>query len=378
MGFSDIVHGVLDVAGFIPVVGVVADVANAAVYAAEGDWGNAALSAMSAIPVVGDAAAVAGKSIKMISKISKASEKALSKAKKMKSLFAAMKGRAKTGAKKILKKLNRKQKARKQKKEAKKECTDGKCFTGDTLVYTKQGLCPIKEIRKGDDIYSRNMQTGEIAVQKVAEVFQTEAHTIHHIWLDGMEELKATAYHPVFVKEKGWVSAINLQEGNLLETLKGTAQVTKLEKTRHEEPVKVYNFHVQDWESYFVSEKCVYVHNGEGHENSGKYEVGPYKGIRGKRWLDAHHVGQKAVMKKFVEGYDPKTAPCINVPKIGHTILGPRGIVSRSTKGIKSARQLLARDIRELRRVYPKIPNSALRELIDMNKKMYPEMRKPR
>ena len=47
-----------------------------------------------------------------------------------------------------------------------------------------------------------------------------------------------------------------------------------------------------------------------------------------------------------------------------------------STKGITNARQLLARDLFELKRVYPDIPNSALKELIDMNKKMYPEMRK--
>ena len=32
--------------------------------------------------------------------------------------------------------------------------------------------------------------------------------------------------------------------------------------------------------------------------------------------------------------------------------------------------------VRELRRVYDDIPNSALKELIELNKKMYPEMRK--
>jgi hypothetical protein len=80
-------------------------------------------------------------------------------------------------------------------------------------------------------------------------------------------------------------------------------------------------------------------------------------------------------MKDLVKNYDPDTAPAINVPKVGHTISGPKGIVSRSTKGIDNARQLLARDIRELRRVYDDIPNSALKELIDLNKKMYPEMR---
>ncbi|SIR55025.1 hypothetical protein SAMN05880580_1356 [Priestia flexa] len=32
--------------------------------------------------------------------------------------------------------------------------------------------------------------------------------------------------------------------------------------------------------------------------------------------------------------------------------------------------------IRELRRVYDDIPNSALKELIELTKKVYPEMRK--
>ena len=110
---------------------------------------------------------------------------------------------------------------------------------------------------------------------------------------------------------------------------------------------------------------------------SGKYQVGAYQDIKGVEGLDAHHVGQKALMKKLVADYDELTAPAINVPKLGHTKRHPeRGIVSRSTKGITNARQLLARDLFELKRVYPDIPNSALKELIDMNKKMYPEMRK--
>lgn len=116
---------------------------------------------------------------------------------------------------------------------------------------------------------------------------------------------------------------------------------------------------------------------GKSGSSSGKYQVGAYQDIKGVEGLDAHHVGQKALMKKVVADYDELTAPAINVPKLGHTKRHPeRGIVSRSTKGITNARQLLARDLFELKRVYPDIPNSALKELIDMNKKMYPEMRK--
>lgn len=52
-GWSDLGHAALDVVGLVPVVGEAADLANAAWYAAEGDYANAALSAASAVPFVG-------------------------------------------------------------------------------------------------------------------------------------------------------------------------------------------------------------------------------------------------------------------------------------------------------------------------------------
>ncbi len=54
-----IVHTALDVAGMIPGIGEIADLANAAIYAVEGDWENAAWSAAGAIPFGGNAATAA-------------------------------------------------------------------------------------------------------------------------------------------------------------------------------------------------------------------------------------------------------------------------------------------------------------------------------
>ncbi|MDR2039446.1 MAG: hypothetical protein LBQ60_16105 [Bacteroidales bacterium] len=101
------------------------------------------------------------------------------------------------------------------------------------------------------------------------------------------------------------------------------------------------------------------------------YEVGTYKSLRGVEvGLDAHHVGQKALMSKFIPGYNPSTAPSILVPKLGHT--QGIGVLSRETSGLSNARQILARDIFELRRVYPNVPNTSLQQLIQINKSMYP------
>jgi len=101
------------------------------------------------------------------------------------------------------------------------------------------------------------------------------------------------------------------------------------------------------------------------------YDVGIYKDIKGTKDLDAHHVGQKALMENFIPEYDSENAPAILVPKVGHTIKDPEGIVSRTTKGFTNGRQVIARDIMELKRVYPSIPNSQLQLLIEYNKKIY-------
>lgn len=53
---SSIGHGVLDVAGLVPIIGEPADAANAAWYTAEGDYTNAALSAAAMVPIAGWAA----------------------------------------------------------------------------------------------------------------------------------------------------------------------------------------------------------------------------------------------------------------------------------------------------------------------------------
>lgn len=62
----EIVHGALDIAGFIPVLGAIPDGVNAAIYAVEGDWANAGLSAVAMVPAWGDGvklATIGGKSV---------------------------------------------------------------------------------------------------------------------------------------------------------------------------------------------------------------------------------------------------------------------------------------------------------------------------
>lgn len=62
----DIVHGALDLAGFIPVLGAIPDGINAGIYVIEGDWTNAGLSAVAMVPAWGDGVklvSIGGKSV---------------------------------------------------------------------------------------------------------------------------------------------------------------------------------------------------------------------------------------------------------------------------------------------------------------------------
>ncbi len=267
---SEAVYAVLDVAGFIPVAGAVADIANTALYIHEGDVGNAIMCGIAAIPGIGDLASLARKSYNAF-KTSKTGIKVINALKKyegVEKILSSLRGKMKTGAKGLNKLAEGFESLFDRIKNLLKHICikKGRCFTGDTLVPTKHGYTAIKEIQKGDGILSRDEKTGKTGFKEVEDVFIRTVHTIYHVWLDGKEEIKTTAYHPVYVQGQGWVTAINLREGDTLETMEGTACITKIVKERHEEPVTVYNLAVKDWVSYFVGNLRVYVHNGNGYD----------------------------------------------------------------------------------------------------------------
>lgn len=66
------IHAVLDIGGFIPVLGAVPDLANGIIYCFEGDYTNMGLSLLAAIPAYGDTVAAVAKGAKYVSKGAKA------------------------------------------------------------------------------------------------------------------------------------------------------------------------------------------------------------------------------------------------------------------------------------------------------------------
>lgn len=77
--------------------------------------------------------------------------------------------------------------------------------------------------------------------------------------MDG-EVISTTGEHPFWVPDKGWVEAKDLQVGSLLQTEDG--KIIDCDRTlRREGEFEVYNFKVEGFHTYFVSDLEVLIHN---------------------------------------------------------------------------------------------------------------------
>ena len=136
------------------------------------------------------------------------------------------------------------------------------CFTGDTEVYTSEGLVCIEAVQVGDDVWAYNSETGETELKKVLNVWIKETDEIFHISTSDGETIDTTTNHPFYVEEKGWVAAGDLEIGDTLITADGDeVEVTDLELEKLAEPITVYNLDVADFDTYFVGKYGVLVHN---------------------------------------------------------------------------------------------------------------------
>ena len=131
---------------------------------------------------------------------------------------------------------------------------------------TIDGNKPIEEIKAGDLVYSTDPETGESEYKEVVQTFENETEELVHISVAD-DEIVTTPKHPFYVPQKGWTSAIDLRAGDILVLSNGEYVI--VEKVQHEileSPVKVYNFEVQDFHTYYVGENSVLVHNKCGEE----------------------------------------------------------------------------------------------------------------
>lgn len=145
------------------------------------------------------------------------------------------------------------------------EFKDGKvhvrtCFTAGTKIHTETGLKVIEDIQIGDVVLSWNEETGENSFHKVVKTFQREVSSTKVVLYNDGSSIETTDEHPFYIKNKGWVSASNLVEGDL-SVLSNNNYIKIISVTDKENIVTVYNFEVETSHIYFVGEQGILVHN---------------------------------------------------------------------------------------------------------------------
>ena len=131
------------------------------------------------------------------------------------------------------------------------------CFVRGTPVWTKTGQKPIESLSVGDLVLAQNVNTGQIAYKPVMLRTLRPAGPILQISTPD-ETLLLTRGHPLWVDGVGWQMAKELRDGAVLYSVTGT---TRIESVKSATEAETYNLVVADFNTYFVGESGILVHD---------------------------------------------------------------------------------------------------------------------
>lgn len=147
-------------------------------------------------------------------------------------------------------------------RKANKTC----CFVAGTLVETEDGLRPNEEIQVGDLVWAREEETGEEALKPVLGLIRLHDRIIWDLETVSetgqVQTFGTTDDHPWWVEGHGWKRTDELSPKDILVTLSGEkVSILSVTNTTIIEPT--FNFEVADYNTYFVGESKVWVHNAD-------------------------------------------------------------------------------------------------------------------
>lgn len=137
----------------------------------------------------------------------------------------------------------------------------GYCFVAGTQVATPQGFKTIDVIKEGDEVFTKDMNTGKNISQRVSAVTKKMANKLVRLVI-GKDTVMATPEHPFYTENKGWVFAGDIKKGIRLLTMAGTfATITNVGTI--DTSATVYNFEVPQTHNYYVGNQRLLAHNTE-------------------------------------------------------------------------------------------------------------------
>ncbi len=148
-----------------------------------------------------------------------------------------------------------------------KNTCNSQCFKEGTLVFClgkngEETLKRIEEITVGDRVLAYDEKTGKQAYKSVKRLFRNKTDEWYHIRVNN-EEIVCTGGHPFYVADLGqFIPARNLRTGDKLLLSDGTCvTIDSITVEKLAKPETTYNFEVEDFHTYFVSNCKILVHN---------------------------------------------------------------------------------------------------------------------
>jgi len=136
------------------------------------------------------------------------------------------------------------------------------CFTEGTLVLTSQGYKQTESIIVGDSVWAYSDSLHVLKLQKVIHIFTQTFDQYFAVYFGG-EKLEVTHEHPFYISGR-WTKAQDLHTGDTLTTFEGRRLlIDSVRFIQSSKALTVYNFTVERYHTYYVSESNVLVHNGD-------------------------------------------------------------------------------------------------------------------
>ena len=150
-----------------------------------------------------------------------------------------------------------------------------KCFVAGTMILTAEGLVAIENIKAGDMVIATDPETGVTAPKAVLETYIRKTSHLVYLTVCG-ETIVSTYDHPYYVKGKNFVNVCDLWIG--AELVDNNGNIHLVEQLYREElgnySVVVYNFQVDNYHTYHVSNIGIIVHNaGRNYSSETKQYV---------------------------------------------------------------------------------------------------------